>query len=178
MTETSKLTQGILEILLGLFICFLGSLYMERAIMVLIAVCCISLIYSVSYQIGIDAINDGGVVATIIVLAVAIIVGMAVAIALKHYINKHTILRGLGALALGALVAMVTVSIDGLPKWGRIAAIIVGGLVGWCLMDRSNINEHSVYAWATGFIGAFLLNHGIGQIAGGFPAIAVDNLEK
>ena len=107
------------------------------------------------------------------------------AFALKCCINKRTILRGYGALAFANLVALVVVviSIDDLPKWGRIVSIVGGAILGWFIIVilirvRANLEQNSVYVWTSAFIGAFFLMHGIGQIAGGFPPIAIRGLKE
>ena len=61
---------------------------MERAIFVLLAVSMTALIYSLSFQLGIDAVNNEELLATVIVIVVAVLLGIAVAMALKRYINK------------------------------------------------------------------------------------------
>lgn len=81
------------------------------------------------------------------------------------------ILSTLGSAFLVSLVLAPTP----LPSWAKACCIVIGGLLGYFLINQK---ELLVICWATGFIGSVLFFHGLGSFIGGFPNLAVDDIKK
>merc|ERR1719263_460535 len=113
----------------------------------------------------------------VIVIVLAVILGFAVAASIKGYLTKENMLKALGAFGLACLAALIVSPID-MAKWIKLVSIGIAAVLGWVLIARSKLSETSVFAWATAFVGAFFLMHGIGQIVGGFPPIAVGGVKE
>jgi len=86
----------------------------------------------------------------------------------KKLVTKENLLKLVGAFGAGFVCFLVTSGIE-MPTYAKYGCIVVAGILGMFLIRGS---ENMIFAYGTGFMGAFFMMHGLGQYLGGFPPLS------
>ena len=80
----------------------------------------------------------------------------------------------LGAFCAGFGCYLIVAGIE-MPAWAKYSCIVVAGLLGMCLIRG---NENNIISYGTGFLGAFMMMHGLGMYLKGFPPLDMNNIKE
>lgn len=90
-------------------------------------------------------------------------------------ITKENILKLLGASIAGFVAYLVTAGIPNIPGWGKMIIVGVAAVIGIFVVRG---NEAHIFSYGTGFLGSFLMMHGLGTFLGGFPPLVMEDLNE
>lgn len=159
---------GVIEIIAGLALCFAGRKFVEYSVGFMVGAGTAGLIFMVSFNLGfMDSIKDGSIMIMIVVGAVSVLLGSIAGYCGYRFFKKWVV------SIIGGIVAAVLLLIL-LSPWKTcpwIVKVLVVG-VGICVGGYVGSKLDKLFkAVGTAIVGSFLLMHGLGSFAGGFPPI-------
>lgn len=93
-----------------------------------------------------------------IVGACALISAILTHVLTQKFLTKENILKVVLAFVAGFGCSLIVAGIE-MPNYAKYICILVAGLLGFCLARG---NEGTIFSYSTGFLGAFLMMHGLG----------------
>ena len=92
----------------------------------------------------------------------------------KKLVTKENILKLIGGFAAGSGCFLITAGIE-MPDWAKYTCVVIAVILGVMFVKG---NEANIFCYGTGFIGAFMMMHGLGQYLKGFPAFSTNGVEE
>lgn len=170
---------GVIEIIAGLVLCFKGIDFIKFAVTFLVWIFFTSLLFGFCLNFGLISMTKGGSLGIII----GFLLGAGVISLLPGFIAYKYSSAGWDVATIGGLVGAIVLLLLVKGFWKKcpkgafygigIAGLVLGAIIGQKLAKF-------VKSIGTAIIGAFLIVHGVGQFAGGFPAIftSANNLKS